>query len=105
MIDSSERIGPLLCCIEYHRMLGNALACAAHRWGASHSECGAGPAQRCEGAYAGCRGRLWMLPAEHLAAATTEQGVLHHHLSQKGARMRDVSSQSQGTRVREACHV
>ncbi|CAM5502316.1 MULTISPECIES: hypothetical protein [Streptomyces] len=107
MIDQGHHVGPLLCCIQHHKLLVPVRAGTAHWWGAPHSDCGRGPAQRCEtcGGLAACRSRLWMLPAGPLAAATTEPGALHHHLSQMRSRLRDVSSQPQGARVRETCHV
>ncbi|UFQ99779.1 hypothetical protein KBP30_00340 [Streptomyces sp. Go40/10] len=107
MIDQGHRVGPLLCCIEHRTLLVPVRAGTAHWWGAPHSDCGAGPAQRCKtyGGWAACRNRLWMLPAGPLAAVTTEPGALHHHLSQMRARMRDVPGQLQAAGAREACHV
>lgn len=108
MIDSGDRVGPLLCCMDHRMLLVPVQPGTAHRWGASHSECSAGSALWCRayGARSACRSRLWLVPLEAPESATTEPDVLHDRLSLMRARMRDISRQPQAAlRDREACHV
>lgn len=106
LIDEGQPVGPLLCCIEHHKLLVPVRAGTAHWWGAPHSDCEDGPAQPCQthGPWSACR-RMWAVPPGPRQTATTEPGALHHHLSQVRARMRNVSGRPQGARVREVCHV
>lgn len=105
MIDSGEQVGPLLCCMDHRMLLVPVATATAHRWGAAHSKCGAGPALRCEvhGVWATCRSRIWVIPPGPLAYATTDPDALHDRLSLTRARMRNSSCRHHA--AREACHV
>ncbi|MCL3999239.1 hypothetical protein [Streptomyces lavenduligriseus] len=106
MIDEGHRVGPLLCCIEHCRLLVPVRTGTSHWWWAPQTDCVHGSVRQCstDGGFAGCHGRLWMLPDRRLAAATTEPETLHDYLSQMRSRLRDVSGRPQAAGVREACH-
>ncbi|MEV8033608.1 hypothetical protein [Streptomyces sp. NPDC086182] len=107
MIDSGNRVGPLLCCITHRRLLVPVESGTAYRWKAAHSVCDTGPSLRCsrQGAQSACHHRFWVAPPESRAYPTTDPRSLHDRLSLVRSHMRNADGHSMGLRVRETCHV
>jgi hypothetical protein len=107
MIDTGDRVGPLLYCTAHRLLLIPVEAGTADRWCAAHSACSSGSALRCgrQGYQSLCRSRIWLTPPEPLLASTTAPAVLHDTLSLMRARMRGAARQPFRMRARGVCHL
>ncbi|WP_327357728.1 hypothetical protein [Streptomyces sp. NBC_01304] len=106
MIDTSDQVGPLLCCSLHLCLIVPVKGGTADVWKAAHSECEAGPAPRCTTQHldSRCPNRFWATPSAEVASDLTDAAALHHRLSLMRTRMRDADRHSLGARAGELCH-